>query len=200
MKRIILVCLCSISILSASAQVWVGGTLGASNRKTRYEEEGKSTQLGFSLGPTVGYDLNQHLTLALGLYYFQSNDKSSVPRGTSRSRQQQLSISPYLRYYFAECGDVRFFCKGGISVSRSWFNNKTRLDGETTWDNTTCSNLLGVEFCPGISYMLNDRVNLLGTLGDIGWVQEWYGGESVHHTQFYANIYNSFSIGFQIYL
>lgn len=199
MKRIILLCLCAISALSAAAQVWVGGTLGASHRKTKYDT-GDTTERGFYFGPTVGYDLSPQWTIALGLEYYLSNNKSVVTRGSTRIRQNALEINPYMRYYFAECGGVRFFCQGGMNFTKSWINQKTVTDGQTSYDEAQSLNTLCVEFRPGISYLLHDRVNLVATLGGIGWKQDWFNGESSKNSQFYADIHNTFSIGFQIYL
>lgn len=200
MKRIILVCLSIISILSASAQVWVGGTLGGSQRKVKLNEGGTSTLSGFHLSPTVGYDLNPHLTLALSVNYSHLNYKSSETYSSGQSQIQELGVSPYLRYYFAECSGVRFFWRGGVNYAKTWTHHKASLDGQTTFDQRHDGHRFGLDFCPGISYLFNDRVNLLATLGGIGWEQTWSSDVSPTSSRFYANFSDKFSIGFQIYL
>lgn len=199
MKRIILICLCAIGALTASAQVWVGGTLGASHRKTKYDDD-NSTARSFYFGPTVGYDFSRQWTIALGLEYSQTNNKSLGTQGSTRIHLNAMIVNPYIRYHFAECNGVRFFCQGGMSFTKSWLNQKTEIDGQITYDNGNGLNTLRVEFCPGISYLFNDCVNLVATLGSIGWKQDWANGEVSNFSQLYADIFNTFSIGFQIYL
>lgn len=202
MKKIFLIALGIISVLSASAQVWVGGTVSAEHRKTELNN-GSSNLSGFSLGPNIGYDLNQRWSVALGVAY--QHYSSGIRNGSngdnekSMSKINQLSVAPYLRYHFAECGDVRFFCQGGIDFKMGWDNYSTKINGETTYDHNYRLLTMGIDFRPGISYLLNDRITLLATLGAIGWKFDWRNGE-YRNSEFYADIYDTFSIGFQINL
>lgn len=201
MKKIFLIALGIISVLSASAQVWVGGSIGAEHRKTEHDN-GNTKQNGFSLGPTIGYDLNQRWSVALSVDYhhFAVDSKNETNGGNGNSTSNQLSVSPYLRYHFAECGDVRFFCQGGIAFTMDWWKNSNRINGETTFESNHRQQSLGIDFRPGISYLFNDRITLLATLGAIRWTTDWANGESYRKTEFYADIYDTFSIGFQINL
>ena len=89
MKKLVLtLAIVFAGIMSANAQVWIGGGLGADIQKNH---------TGITLSPEVGYAFNEHWQLALGAGY--TFDKSDL--GTFN----MLSLEPYVRFVPTTIGD-----------------------------------------------------------------------------------------------
>ena len=86
MKKLVLVlALAFAGILTANAQVWVGGGLGASIQKN---------STSFSIAPEVGYVINNHWQVALGAGYGFNQTKVLEQAVTTNT----LALQPYVRY------------------------------------------------------------------------------------------------------
>lgn len=73
-------------IMSANAQVWIGGGLGAQVEKG---------YTAFSIAPEVGYSINNHWQVALGLSF--DYDKTDLGSSTYYT-EKALTFQPYVRY------------------------------------------------------------------------------------------------------
>ena len=84
MKKLVLVlAIVFAGVMSANAQVWIGGGLGADIQKNH---------TGISVAPEVGYMIpNSPFTVALGAIYNYGNVKGLGSTNT-------LSLQPYFRY------------------------------------------------------------------------------------------------------
>ena len=90
MKKLVLVlALAFAGILTANAQVWVGGGLGASIQKN---------STSFSIAPEVGYVINNHWQVALGAGYGFNQTKAEVLGETITNTVNTLALQPYVRY------------------------------------------------------------------------------------------------------
>jgi hypothetical protein len=84
MKKLVLVlAIVFAGVMSANAQVWIGGGLGANIQKN---------QTGVSLAPEIGYMIpDSPFTVALGTIY----NHNSIKGGATTN---SLSLQPYFRY------------------------------------------------------------------------------------------------------
>ena len=83
-----------MAIISADAQVYVGGSFNLTN---------------FSIAPEVGYNLNENWAIAaeIGYTHFKSDE----------NKANAFNFAPYARFSFFEKGIVRLFLDGGVGIS-----------------------------------------------------------------------------------
>ena len=117
-KLFLIVALAIMGIFTANAQVWIGGGVGAKV----YEN-----YTSFSIAPEVGYNINNHWTVALGANYDFSR---SVLEGDVEREViiNNLALQPYVRYvggtigkkfslFVDLTGDFGLLDRGGYAVS-----------------------------------------------------------------------------------
>lgn len=150
MKMAVLALLMCISS-AASAQVWIGGSLGYNHAEIGYDEKGydfgNTTTDLFHIAPEIGYNLNDKFAVALACSYSHNDGSYNL-----------WSFNPYVRYHFAESGPIRFFIDGGFIYSHGHLNGM-----ETDIDT------FGFSFNPGVSYAINERLGLVAHLGELGY-------------------------------
>lgn len=96
MKKLFLtLALAFVGIMSANAQVWLGGGLGAQIEKN---------YTSISVSPEVGYAINDHWQIALGASYNFEKNKPLVP-DLNLQTNNYLSLEPYVRYVATTIGD-----------------------------------------------------------------------------------------------
>ncbi len=96
MKKLFLtLALAFVGIMSANAQVWLGGGLGAQIEKN---------YTSISVSPEVGYAINDHWQIALGASYNFEKNKPLVP-DLNFQTNNYLSLEPYVRYVATTIGD-----------------------------------------------------------------------------------------------
>lgn len=119
MKKVLLTLVIAFAgIFTANAQVWIGGGVGAKV----YENYSS-----FTVAPEVGYNINNHWTVALGANYDFSKD---VLEGDAEKALilNKLSLQPYVRYvggtigqkfslFLDLTGDFGLIDKSGYAVS-----------------------------------------------------------------------------------
>lgn len=119
MKKVLLTLVIAFAgIFTANAQVWIGGGVGAKV----YEN-----YTSFTVAPEVGYNINNHWTVALGANYDFSKD---VQEGDAEKALilNKLSLQPYVRYvggtigqkfslFLDLTGDFGLIDKSGYAVS-----------------------------------------------------------------------------------
>jgi len=89
-KLFLIVALALTGIFTANAQVWIGGGVGAKF----YENHSQ-----FSISPEVGYNINNHWTIALGASYGFIKDKTPlIGDEYAVTTANMLSLQPYVRY------------------------------------------------------------------------------------------------------
>ncbi|MCR5313223.1 MAG: porin family protein [Bacteroidaceae bacterium] len=152
MKKIILTAVLAVSSLCASAQVWMGGSIGF--KSTTLDATDKSTT-AFTFAPVVGYTLSDAWDIALEIAY---TDNGDVYDG--ESFKNSFSIAPFARYNFAKSGNLSFFVDGGFAVG-----NKEYLSG-------TDHNFFQIGLRPGVKYQASKNVAFDAKLGYVGFYNE----------------------------
>jgi hypothetical protein len=145
MKKLILVLAAAIVAVSASAQVYVGGSASV----------GRNTDANitnFSIYPEIGYNLNNQWAIAASVgygYKYNSGVKTNL-----------VSVNPYVRYSFAKLGPVNLFLDG--SVDYEYAKTKTPVLNGT-------SNDWYVGIKPGFAVPVSDNVAFVAHVGFLGY-------------------------------
>lgn len=143
MKKIMLIAAMMVMTIAASAQVYVGGTLGLGTNSTKVGDGDAVNTTAFSINPEIGYNISSDFAIGVGLGYTSSKveDNDAV---------SYFSIVPYLRYTFAELSDnVKLFAEGAFEYD-SYSN-----DLPNAW---------GVGIRPGILVNLSDKLQFVGRI------------------------------------
>lgn len=147
MKKILLTALVAVASLTASAQVWVGGSLGY----THSEADVLGTtvkQNTFEIAPEVGYSLSDKVDLALALGFTSDKVKG-------QDAETHFRVNPYVRWTFYQTGAVGFFVDGGFWVKTS------SVDGEKAE--------FGIGLRPGVKFAASDKVTFVASVGGLGY-------------------------------
>lgn len=91
-----------IAIVSADAQVYVGGSFNLTHNKN-------ADLTNFTIAPEIGYNLNKNWAIAaeIGFTHVKDDDVKT----------NAFSFAPYARFSFFEKGIVRLFLDGGVGIS-----------------------------------------------------------------------------------
>ncbi len=154
MKKVFLATVVALMSFAASAQVWMGGSIGLDFTKPDFD--GAKTLTTFTLAPEVGYTLNDKWDIAIALNEsFISYDGDFA---------NSISVEPYARYTFAKSGIASFFVDGGFGVGSTEFdsNGTVLSDSETQF-------YIGLR--PGVKVELSEKVGIVAKLGFLGYQQ-----------------------------
>lgn len=141
MKKFLVMAIMAVMAVAASAQVYVGGSLGYTHEK---KTAGNSDV--FTFAPEVGYNLNQTWAVGGSLNYTWTKDVSN-----------SFYINPYARYTFFHSELVNLFVDGGIDLGIS---APKHGDSSTIW---------GIGLKPGLSLNLNKKFSLVAHIGFLGY-------------------------------
>lgn len=138
--------------VAASAQVYVGGSLGFESVTAAKDADASTT---FSIKPEVGYNLSETLAVGIQLGFTNTNNDGD---GYKMSKSvNTFEIAPYARYTFAKAGAASFFADGGI-IFKSY--------GEDNGSN------FGVGIRPGVSFAASEKVSVIAKLGWLGYSKD----------------------------
>ncbi|WP_288057392.1 porin family protein [Xylanibacter rodentium] len=157
MKKLFLAAAMMVASLAASAQVYVGGSLGFLSEKANEDADALNT---FSIKPEVGYNLNENWAVGIQLGYLSKDINKDVTAGL-------INVTPYARYTFAKTGIASFFVDGGLT-----FEFGTADAEGTNW---------GVGVRPGVKLAVSEKVDVIGKLGYLGYKkndEKFDGGKS----------------------
>lgn len=149
MKKVILAVLVAFTSMAASAQVWMGGSLGLDFKKP----EGGKTETSLTVSPEVGYTLSDKWDIAIAI-----NENYVSCDGESAN---SISVEPYARYTFAKAGIASFFVDGGVSIGSVEYS-----DGNW-YDESVMAYTIG--FRPGVKLAISEKVCFVTKLGFLGY-------------------------------
>ena len=170
MKKFLFAVAALATSLTASAQLWVSGSLGLGNQSTWNV---KDTETTWNFSPSVGYALDDALEVGLsfGIGGTSQGDDSSL----------NFSIAPFARYTFLSEGDFSMFIEGNVSYGYNKdkkSSSKTTvnpIDGSTT--TTTVTNesknwSFGINLMPGIKYAMTDQFAIVAKFGALSFLHK----------------------------
>ena len=155
MKKVILAAIIAFTSMAASAQVWMGGSLGLNFTKP----EGGEVATSFSIAPEVGYTLSDKWDIAIAL-----NESLTITDGASAN---SISVEPYARYTFAKTGIVSFFVDGGFGIGSAAVAVGDGDDEEEVGSAFAFS----IGFKPGVKFAVSEKITLVAKLGFLGYEQ-----------------------------
>lgn len=153
MKKLLVIAAVALASVTASAQVYLGGSLGVD-----YTKADKKTT--FTLAPEVGGSLSENWAIGAALNYTLQHQT-----GTNTNA---FTVNPYVRYTFARVADDKlgFFVDGGFGLGFGKEKGQSKTD--FVWN---------IGFKPGISYTFNEHWSVVAHLGWLGYQGvKTYGG------------------------
>ncbi len=193
MKKILLLAVVLFASLNASAQFYVGGSVGFGSVKP---SGGGDSEFVFKLLPEIGYNLNDQWAIGTVIGYQKGMPLSGVNIGSgndnvtlgttsnmnvqvSYSQVETFTISPYARYTAMQWDMVNLFFDGGLTF------------GSVKDMGTYFS--LGVR--PGLAVKLCDEISFVAHLGFLGFENFSPKGGGKSATNFGLEFTNSCSFG-----
>lgn len=146
MKKIYMTLVAVMFAVCASAQVYVGGSVGI----TSVDNGGDDDETYYKLLPEIGYKFSDDWAAGVAFGW----TKGSITSGTISLVAQTFEINPYARYTFLHGKVVNLFCDGAIG-----YRHYNGLADEYS---------IGLK--PGIELKL-DKFSLVAHVGFIGWEQ-----------------------------
>ena len=150
MKKILLLAVVLFASLNASAQWYIGGSVGFGSVKP----SGGDSEAVFSILPELGYQLNDKWSVGAKVGYHKGDGIAAVINSTNTrvDLTEEFIIRPYARYSAFTWDPVTVFFDGGIRFA-SVVDQGTRFG-------------LGVE--PGVAVTLTDHITFVTHLGYVG--------------------------------
>lgn len=185
MKKITIALMMLLGAIAANAQTWVGGGISLDVSKTDGQPD---TRITFS--PTIGYDFNDKwaigMDLGYGYTYNEQNNSSETYHyeGLRTSNTNTFSVTPFVRYTFAQAGIVSFFVDGFVAYNHihSNINEKyTALSNNVSIpkdrEQTSRYNELNIGLRPGVAFNINDHISLVSSIGSLTYYHNSKNGE-----------------------
>ena len=145
MKRILFLVLMMGFIVSAKAQIYVGGSFGISCVNVKVSGESNTNQM-YSISPEIGYQLSPMFALGVEVGASYINNAAS---GLDDDDISILTVSPYLRTTFARVNSVSFFADTAFNYAHSETGMHVKSDA---W---------GVAVCPGMMVNVLKNFNIV---------------------------------------
>lgn len=157
MKKLCMTLVALFIAVCASAQVYVGGSVGVSS----VDYGGDDDETTYKLVPEIGYKFND--TWSAGIAFGWSKEGVSVTNGYNGTYTQMCNafeFNPYARYNILRGKMVNVFCDASVGYKHY---NKVDVDQYQ----------IGLK--PGVELKL-DRFSLIAHVGFIGWEQQKQNG------------------------
>ncbi len=162
MKKTLLLLFCFyISSSLCKSQYFVGGSINFDSQagQTKYDDTTTKspTAFNYTLSPQVGKKLSEKVDLGFALsfgHHFTNSNQTPEIKWNSIS----FGFQPFVRYY--ALGFNKFSLYGQLTGIMNFSKSQSKTDGESNDDETKRINL-GVQVYPGISYRLNEKIDLL---------------------------------------
>lgn len=187
MKKVMLMVAFMVAAVAASAQVYIGGSLGVSSTKAPYPDGGveQDATVNFHFTPEIGYNLDENWAVGLGLTfdftkYPVGEDGDQLP-GIDR-KKFGFEIAPYARWTFARWNKVSLFLEGGLAYGF----NKDKWDvkaGDETVTKEDKESYFKIGVRPGLRVDLTDHFAVMSRVGWLGYVCTMPDGDNMNNGQ-----------------
>lgn len=165
-------------------ETWTSTYLGTTTTTT--SEEKTPSYSEFSFSPKVGYYLNDKLAVGIELGFttyseteYLYDDDAEIHPGSGPNKAEQteynykstenlFGVAPFVRYHFAQWNNFSLF--GELSVGLAFGSSKevATINGKEEEMEGPSLFGFGVSIVPGISYKINDHIQLEATLDVFG--------------------------------
>lgn len=196
MKKTVLILVAALGISNfASAQFFVGGSLGFGSDKNKYqlrtesgwsEKETASDNKSFHISPLVGYTLNEDWEIGLSLNCAISKNK------TLDSDSNTYGTYLYGRRYFDLPGNFSWFVDAALNFSSNKQTSDYTFDSNS-YTRTDKSSSLGLYLEPGISYDFNEHwsADIYFNMMSLGYSMSWGKNSDEQYPQYDRKTYNN---------
>ena len=175
MKKLFITIAFVAAAMFASAQLYVGGSLGMATQSGKYKFESGSTTVetdmpktfSFTFAPEAGFmfadNMGVGLKLGFGMGKRTSKDGTD-PVITTTRKTTEIGFMPYFRYVFAEVDNFKFYADAQVAYAMS--KPKITVEGgeTTTTTDGNKTTAIGFGIVPGMAYMLTDNISMNCTL------------------------------------
>jgi len=174
MKKIMMTLAAAVVAVSASAQVYLGGTVAFQSSKPNTATIfGDKSATRFEINPEVGYNFNDSWAVGVNVGFASVKGTwDELGYGAAKDGEKAttaFTVAPYARYTYAKLGPVSLFLDGKVSYT-------------TVKDSY---NELGINIVPGVAFAASDKVSFVAKLGDgLGWNQAKAKGSDVKNNKF----------------
>ena len=205
MKKILLVVGLAFAVMTASAQLYVGGALGFESYGATKDKDGNKWGDSFSqfgILPEVGYSLSDKFDVGITLGFTSETETHWFDnKKTGSDKYNVISVSPYVRYTFCEFGKFSLLGKAAVGID---LGSGKELDDKGKEVDHSSYGSTGLEFAitPVVLYSLSDRVCLYTNLNFAGLkfnsTSFKSDGEKTRSTSYFgigANTNSAFNLG-----
>lgn len=179
MKKIFTTALLAMLGAGAFAQT-SQGTVSVSGSVNFRNESGKdlnsnmntrSSNRSISLQPTVGYFIGDGLELGIGigLAQFTSIYKWDDGNEKSVSKNNNISLNPFLRKYVALTEQLQLHGTGYVSGGIG--NHKTKRNDDDSAEVISTSTNYGIGIYPGLTYFATPKLGITATFGHLSYAR-----------------------------
>ena len=149
MKKVLLMVVVLFASMAASAQVYVGGSLGFASVKPIGGGDSETT---YKIVPEVGYNFSDQFAIGIALGYRKGSCSLGKAEYSQDVTTEVFGINPYARYSPVEWDPVKLFFDGGIG-----FESLKDMGSN-----------FAVGIRPGVAVTLSERVSFVAHLGFLG--------------------------------
>ncbi len=149
MKKVLLMVVVLFACMAASAQVYVGGSLGFASVKPIGGGDSETT---YKIVPEVGYNISETFAIGVALGYRKGNCSLGNAGYAQDVTTEVFGITPYARYSPVEWEPVKLFFDGGIG-----FESLKDMGSN-----------FSVGIRPGVAVTLSDQISFVAHLGFFG--------------------------------
>lgn len=172
MKKLFITIAFVAATMFASAQLYVGGSLGMSTQSGTYKWEQDGTtvtqdqpkEFVFTLAPEVGFmfadNMGVGLQFGLGFGKATQKDYNFDPAATETVKTTIIAFAPYFRYVFAEVDNFKFYADARVSYAMNKPKASIEQDGTTVTFDGNKTTALGFGIVPGMAYQLTDNISM----------------------------------------
>ena len=154
----------SISVSSTKAQFEIGqkllgGNIGFSTVETNNSSNYTTNTIGFGISPTYSIFKKPNQLVGLGLSYNYSQQKSSTIIGTNEStnNSNSIGIDAFTQKFFPLSSKFFFTLKGNTGFGYV-FGKQYNYNGTDKLEEKSKGYNVGLNFAPGISYVITPRI------------------------------------------
>jgi len=149
MKKLFLTMIVACMTMAASAQVYLGGSVGLTGTHNGVTDKNTTT---FAIAPGIGYNLSDSWAIGATIGYY-----------TKKDVKNEFAFAPYVRYTPLKFGQVSIFVDGGATIG---FGKDKEIDKSyTSWN-------VGLQ--PGVAVSLTEKVSFVAHIGQFGYGQTKY--------------------------
>ena len=187
MKKLFITLAFVAATMFASAQFYVGGSLGMDMTNGKWKAEGSGLTVtqdqpktfDFTFNPEIGFMFNDNMGVGLEFLFGMGkvtaktyNDPNPVI--TTTTKTSTIGFAPYFRYVFAEVDNFKFYADARFSYQMAKPKRTVEGNGTTVTADGAKTTLIGFGIVPGMAYMLTDNISMNCTLNilELGFANE----------------------------